>query len=309
MPRKLRFAPPGSVVEITGRTVQSRLFMTPGPEVNDLTLGVLGRAQFLTGMRIYGYTFLSNHYHLHLGPTDTRQLARFMCHVNGNIAREIGRLQGWNAPLFGRRYVSILISDEEPAQVGRLHYLVAHGCKEGFVGSPLDWPGVHCARALLTGKPDSGIWFDRTKEYNARRRGAKVSSEDFAVRYDVVLSPLPCWAHLDGDAYRRRIGELIEEIEHEAEARARETGKQPMGAARIRAQDPLSRPRRTAKRPAPSVHAISARARAFLLGAYREFVGCYRAAAARLARGDLSVEFPEHCFPPPWPGSRKAFAG
>src|SRR5436190_2156896 len=308
MPRKLRYAPPGSVVEVTCRTVQSRLLLTPATGVDEITLGVLGRAQFLTGMTIYGYAFLSNHFHLVLGPADTQQLARFMGHVNSNTAREIGRLPEWNAPIWDGRYHAILISDEEPAQVGQLYYLLSHGCKEGLVDSPCAWPGVHCARALLSGRPDAGPWLDRTKLYNARRRGAKVSLNDFVENYEVILSPLPCWAHLDANAYRQRIEELVAEIERHAQARARETGRRPMGMARIRAQDPLSRPQDTARRAAPSVHAITDKARQALLRAYRAFVLCYRTASERLASGDLSVEFPEYCFPPPWPSWRQTSA-
>ena len=42
--------------------------------------------------------------------------------------------------------------------MSRLAYLLAHGVKEGLVASPYDWPGVHCARALVEGKPVSGRW-------------------------------------------------------------------------------------------------------------------------------------------------------
>jgi hypothetical protein len=57
-----------------------------------------------------------------------------------------------------------VVSDEEPAQVARLEYLLSHGCKEGLVERLADWPGVHCATALLTGDPVEGTWFDRTQE-------------------------------------------------------------------------------------------------------------------------------------------------
>ncbi len=38
-----------------------------------------------------------------------------------------------------------------------------------------------------------------------------------------------------------------------------------------------------------------------MVAAYREFLAAYRVAAERLAEGDLSVAFPEDCFPPPLP--------
>jgi hypothetical protein len=47
------------------------------------------------------------------------------------------------------------------------------GAKESLLSSPLEWPGVHALRPLLTGEPVVGTWFDRTQEYAARRRGAR----------------------------------------------------------------------------------------------------------------------------------------
>jgi hypothetical protein len=47
MPRPLRFVPEHALVEITTRTLQGRLLLRPSPELNDLVLGIVGRAQDL----------------------------------------------------------------------------------------------------------------------------------------------------------------------------------------------------------------------------------------------------------------------
>jgi hypothetical protein len=63
MSRKLRFIPQGgSLVEVTCRTIQGRLQMRPSPLLNDIILGVLGRAQSRYPLEIVGYVFASNHY-------------------------------------------------------------------------------------------------------------------------------------------------------------------------------------------------------------------------------------------------------
>jgi hypothetical protein len=63
MSRGLRFVPEGgALVEVTLRTIQSRLLLRPGPAVNEIILGVLGRAQRLYGVRCCSVVFLSNHY-------------------------------------------------------------------------------------------------------------------------------------------------------------------------------------------------------------------------------------------------------
>jgi REP element-mobilizing transposase RayT len=90
MARPLRFVPPEAVVEITTRTVHGRLLLRPSAEVNDLVLGVIGRAQHLFGVEIHAFVVMSNHMHILASVRDAAQLASFMSFVNGNIAREVG---------------------------------------------------------------------------------------------------------------------------------------------------------------------------------------------------------------------------
>ena len=75
MSRPLRFIPQGgALVEVTCRTLHSRFLLRPGRELDEIILGVLGRAQRLSKMRICGYMFASSHYHLLLDVDDARQL-------------------------------------------------------------------------------------------------------------------------------------------------------------------------------------------------------------------------------------------
>ena len=76
MSRKLRFIPEGgSLVEVTNRTIQGRLLLRPSPQLNEIILGILGRAQRLCPLEIIGYSFLSSHYHLLLRVEDAQQLS------------------------------------------------------------------------------------------------------------------------------------------------------------------------------------------------------------------------------------------
>ena len=89
-----------------------------------------------------------------------------------------------------------VVTDEEAAQVERFRYVLSNGVKEGLVEHVQDWPGVHCAAALLDGQPLVGHWFDRTREYAARNQGEAFSPLRFATEETVELSPIPCWADL-----------------------------------------------------------------------------------------------------------------
>ncbi|HYQ84502.1 MAG TPA: transposase, partial [Rubrobacter sp.] len=197
MSRKLRFVPQGgSLVEVTCRTIQGRLLMRPSPLLNEIILGVLGRAQRRYPLEIVGYVFASNHYHLLLRVDQAERLSEFMGYFGGNLAREIARLTGWEDKVWSRRYESILITDEERAQVERLTYILSNTVKENLVARVEDWPGVHCARPLLTGEEVEGTWFDRRREYSARLQGKEPEPREFASPERVVLSQLPCWKHL-----------------------------------------------------------------------------------------------------------------
>ncbi|MFL6233626.1 MAG: hypothetical protein ACJ76N_10875, partial [Thermoanaerobaculia bacterium] len=147
-------------------------------------------------------------------------------------AREVGRLTGWKEKIFGRRYQAIVVSDEEEAQIARLRYGLAHGAKEELVDRSRDWPGVHAVRALLDGEVLEGLWFDRTQEYLARRRGEKLEPLQYATREVLELDPLPCWEHLTEEQRRARIAALVEDIESETAARRKRTGAKPLGGGR-----------------------------------------------------------------------------
>jgi len=289
------------LVEVTCRTLQGRFLLKPSAKLKSLILGILCRAQRLYPVEIHAFVFLSNHYHLLLTVENAQQLARFMNYLNSNVAREACRLHGWGEKFWGRRYQAIVVSDEEAAQVDRLRYLLSHGCKEGLVARPRDWPGAHCLDTLTAGAPLQGLWFSRTLEYAARARGERFERLRYATLESTKLEPLPCWRHFSRERYQNRVNELIKQIESETARRNKKAGTKPLGARVILAQNPHARPHKMKKAWAPPFHAASNAARRELLKAYRFFVGAYRDAANKLSQGDLRARFPADSFPPRLP--------
>ncbi len=286
------------------RTLQGLLLLRPSPLLCEIILGILGRAQALYGLQIHAFVFMSNHYHLLCSPVDPEQLARAMCFINSNLAREAGRLHGFRERVWSRRYQAIPVTGELGAQVERLRYLLSHGCKEGFVLTPGDWPGVHCIHALLHGEALQGVWFDRTLEFQARRRGIEFGARDFTTVYTVTLSPMPCWRHLSPKQYREAIAQIVTEIEADALRRQAESRREPAGAEFVRRQSPLSRPAKSKRSPAPRVHAASKAARKAFREAYGLFLAAFRRASEKLRSGDRTAEFPRFSFPPSLPFAR-----
>ena len=301
MPRRLRYIPPGSLVEVTCRTLQGRLLLRPSPLLTELTLGVLARAARLYPVDLHGFVFLSNHFHLLLTVACAQRLAAFMNYLNSNLAREAGRLIRWRERFWGRRYQAILVAAEEEAQIDRLRYLLAHGAKEGLVASPLDWPGAHCARFLVDGTPVVGRWHDRTLECRARRSSLTFDLHAFVEDEVLHLSPIPCWSRSDPLEYRSRIRSLIRHIESSARPEAGGRSASPLGRKALVRQDPRFEPVRLKRSPAPLVHATRAAARSSLRRAYAAFLEAYRRAARSLRDGRLDAAFPPWSFPPALP--------
>jgi hypothetical protein len=302
MPRPLRFVPPSSLVEVTTRTLQGRLLLKPSPELTDIILGVIGKAQELYEMSIHAFVVLSTHAHFLCSPSSADRLASFMQFVNANIAKEVGRLHEWPGRVWSRRYRCIPIVDEKAAHA-RLRYLLGHGAEEGLVSSPGSWPGPNCIAALTRGEILRGTWFNRSAEYIARQRGKQVMPSQFATSYDVTLTPLRCLAHLNADQRHAHYRRVVGEIEAEAEAANRAKGRAPMGVTAILDQNPHHIPASSDRSPAPFVHAHYKQKGDEFRAAYRAFVADFRAGVASLIAQakDITKLFPDWAFPPALP--------
>ena len=300
MARPLRIVPPAAVVEVTARTVGSRFLLRPGPTTNVLVLGVIGRAQHLYGVRIFALTVMSNHIHALLGVDHAAQLAGFMQHVLANIAKEVGRHHRWQGPFWSRRYRSIVVADGE-SQAARLRYVLCQGLREGLIDRAERWPGASTTAALMRGTPLHGVWFDRTAEFEARRRGTRPDPRRTEHVYQVRLSRLPAFAHRSTSDYRVFVRELVQQHERDVSTERLADGKATvLGVRRILEQDPHAAPSHSDRSPAPLVHAASRAVRQAFRSAYAAFVDAFRAAASSLRQG-RKADFPEGSFPPSLP--------
>ena len=290
------------IVELTSRCVQGRFLMRPSSQVNDRILGIIGRAQRLTGVRLYAFNYQSNHSHELAGVDAVEQMADYECILKGNLARELGRHYEWREKYWGRRYHSASLADDERDQQKRLRYVLANGCKDGLVDSPLDWPGVSTAWALSQGIWTlKGTWLDRSSE---RSENGPIEVEE-----TVQLSPLPFMEHWSRDRQRQWFCDVLREIEDEARDQRRREGRRSVGVKRILTQNPHDMPANFQPSPAPLFHASSPQERQKLRFAREIKEASYQFAAERLRRGLPDVVFPEDCFLPPHVQSRRGQRG
>ena len=290
---------PNGLVELTSRTQHGRFLMCPSEEVNELILGVLGRAQAKYSVALHAFTFLSNHNHILASVRSTKQMSRFMGFLNGNLAKELGRLHDWREKFWGRRYHSASVNFTEHDQVKRFLYILENGCKEGLVASPLDWPGVSSASALYRGEMTmQGTWYDRTAQYRAHLRGENKLSPSTET---VELTPLPFLQERSAEEQRAFYVDAVREIEAKTAQMHKDNGTTPMGVRAIRRQKPHDKPKAFKASPAPMFHAANREDFWAMYNARKAKVAAYRDAARRLKRGDTDVRFPEGCFPPRLP--------
>jgi hypothetical protein len=300
MGRPLQYVPSQyAPVEVTIRTNVGMRLLKSSPEVDEVIVGVLGRALALFDVRLHEFIVFSNHIQYIVSPRNALELARFKCFLHGNIARKVGKLIGWRGKFWGRRGRPIPIVDDAALQ-RRIRYIYEHGVKEGFVTSPIQWPGPASVKARLSGEPLVGTWFNQTAEHEARRRGKNFAKYDYATKYEIKLSPATCWQHLTEQDYRAKVGEIVSDIEAEANEAARD-GKQFAGVEWLEAQDRFEIPKKLQRSAAPLCHASTKASYKSYKAKYLAFVSAFYEAATALRDGVLDAVFPPGSFPPPRP--------
>ncbi len=303
MSRCLRHVPEGgAMMEITTRTIQGRFLLRPSKDLNEIVLGIVGRAQRYHKVELFGISVLSNHYHMLAWAKDSDQIANFMEFVNSNLSAEVGRLVDWPETMFPERYRGIIVSDERRAQEGRLRYLLKQGVKENLVETPEEWPGVNSVKVLCYGAELFGYWYDRTQEGAARRRGEKFEKRKYAKKEKVTLSPLPCWKGESEEKVRARVRRMTREIIEEAAADRRAKKTRVLGVKAIKSCEPHTRPKELKSSPAPDFHAVDPDVRRDLRKEYRDFAEEYSRRSVALREVPHNEwDFPDDCFPPPLP--------
>ncbi len=306
MARPLRYRPDGQVwFEITNRTIQGRPLLRASREFNRLVLGALGRAlSQLPSVAIYIFAFASNHFHIILSVPTLADISRFMNRFDSSLARIACRHHGWRDRLWADRFHSIPILDQD-ALAARVRYILSHGCKEGLVLRPEDWPGASCLPALLHGEKLTGVWIDHTALHRKPRPagngdggGAALATEEVEIEYEVPLTPLPFWAELPVAERQEKARALVADIEAETRKRHARLGTHPLGAPRVLAQEPHQVPLEVKRRRAPACHTSRPELLRAFRQAYRAFAAMFREASRRLRAGEPGAVFPEHCFPP-----------
>jgi hypothetical protein len=262
------------LVELTFRTNQARFYLRPSPALNLAILGILARALTLYPVSLHAFVFLSNHWHALLTPCDGLALRQFKQYVHANIAKQVQAIHGIKGKIWapsGSKDIQVL---DEDSQLKRLKYLLSHGTKEGLVASPLLWPGLTAARALIGEEELVGYWTDKPRltRLCKKSKGVMPPAHEYIERMTVKLDPLPVHAKLCVHQQRREIRAMLAEIE------AEHPGPK-LGVDAVLAQDPNGAPAEPRQARAPAVHTMNDKLYLRFLLLRREFREEYRKSA------------------------------
>lgn len=85
-----------------------------------------------------------------------------------------------------------------------------------------------------------GTWYDRTAQYQAALwSDGPVDEEDSAEEEEVVLTPLPCWAHYTEEERRELVRAMIAElVEADAWPKHKLNGTRPLGVRKVLSRIP-----------------------------------------------------------------------
>ena len=249
MPRPLRLFEPNQLYFVTNRCFQGRLLMRPSKRVNLLIGAILAKAQTRFDIQIYGYVFMSNHYHLIISGKEG-VISDFVAYFQSLIGKKIGQLHKWKGKFWHRRFSAEPILDDE-ASIERLGYILAHGVKESLVKKAEDWPGLTCILQILHSKHRSFSLFNQPAYNKSKLKGVKASPKQYVEEYSIVLSCLPCWAPLSKVQQQTHIRNILKHINASIPTQAK---RALMGCQKIKRQHPHSKPNTIKESPRPLYH-------------------------------------------------------
>jgi REP element-mobilizing transposase RayT len=272
---------PGKTYLITRRCSERRLFLKPSPLVNALFLYVLAVAARRHGVLVHGFCVLSNHAHLVVTDQDGR-LPAFMQYLDSLVARAINALLGRFEAFWSTDASYSAVEPLDPGDVvAKTAYVLANPVAAGLVRRGAEWPGLWSSPAQL----GSG-------ELLARRPTQFFDAKGHMPEEVVLaLAPPPGFSAAD---FRAQVAEALENLEEQHHRQFAAEGRRFLGAARVLAQNPFTRPRAADPRfeISPRIAARDKWRRIEAIQRLKAFVAEYRAAWRERRSGVADVLFP-----------------
>ncbi len=297
MAYKLRVQRPERLYLVTTRCVGAQHLMRPDVECCRIILACLSRFVVTHKIDVYGFVFMSNHFHLLCG-APLLNLSAFLQDLNSSIARRLNKHRERVGVFFGERYSSVDVLCGDKA-LEKLLYILMNPCAAGLVAKPCDYPGVSSCAYQLSGEKVQGHWVDLKRFHRNRRRNPNVRKEDYVTTYEFALKPLPQWQSLSQKERSQRLETaLVGHCKKLKKRRKLEGKKYYLGPEECRRVDPLSSP----KQPKKSIYSACVGSNSESVKTYNEqrqaVVAAYRKARKLDCRAVRSKTVTGVCYPP-----------
>lgn len=298
--RQIRDTTPGKVHLVTCRTRLSELLLVPTEKLNNYIGGIIARYAQIYNIELYSVVVLSNHYHLLLSGEN---ISLFAENINREIAKRTNHFINRSGSLWARRYDD-QVTIEEADDLEGLLYILTNPVKHGLVSHAKHWPGISTYHQTLGAKPQEYTFLNYTDFYKAklkaRATGSVVHRSDYETRYQLKISPIRLYKHLNDEERIKVLNDLLEKRIKKLTGERKKDGKGFLGRKTVMNQAPKGEfPRETNKTQRPVCYTRS-------LYALREFkkelrikLAQYKEASIKYRLGIEKVIFPPHCFYPP----------
>lgn len=266
---------------MTRRCAQREFLLRPSPLTNEIFLYVLAVAAQKFGILLHVFCVLSNHFHAVLTDPDAR-LPAFEQFLDSLVARALNASLGRSEAFWAQSSYSAVTLLEPEDIVEKAAYVLANPVAAGLVRTGREWPG---------------LW---SSPEHVGAGAIRVRRPDFFFRAD---GPLPEFVELElteppgfasPEEFREELLERLAAHERRAVVDLASKGCQFMGARRVLAQKPTSRP--TTREPLrglkPRIAGRDKWKRIEAIGRLREFLRAYRAAWSAMRQGVRDVVFP-----------------
>lgn len=261
--------------------------MVPSRKLEKLIGGIFARYAEITGIEIYAYCVLSNHFHM-VVRSPKSNLDEFFENTDREIARRVNWKNQRLGTFFEGPYKDKKILSSQDLFDAFL-YVTVNPVKHGLVEHPSEWPGFNSYQQCLTERP-------RTMSFTRH------SIEDPAERvthHTLRLAILPQLKNLAASERRQYLHEAIEARVRYWRQERRRLGRGFLGVERVKNQVPGSIPQtvtRSRMVGAYSKNAVLLREERIR---ERERRLRYFEASRRYRMGEYTVEFPDYTYKPP----------
>jgi REP element-mobilizing transposase RayT len=273
---------PGTTYLVTRRCSERRFFLRPSEIVNEIFLYVLAVAARRYGVLVHAFCVLSNHVHLVVTDVEGR-LPAFMQYLDSLVARAVnaslGRFEGFWASDASYSAVEPIAQDDVIAKIA---YVLANPVAAGLVRRGSEWPGLWTAPDQMGGA-----------KLIARRPKVFFDPQGYmpsAAELELTLPP----GFASADEFRALVADELRALEETHQRAVATEGRGFLGAARVRAQNPFSRPAPGEPRFGlkPRIAARDKWRRVEALQRLTSFLRAYREARLALRAGVSDVLFP-----------------